>query len=190
MAEDPQPGPVPPQRRPAIGARLAMAFLGVMRTFLLFPAMFLAICGVGLLCTVCFVEGPVLQFIAMQAAVLAAAELVLATAVGAKWIEDQIRLRLDPAADGVSDPTDSAGHLVVLMIEVVLLFSGAALVLWIPAEISRGDNLGPAWPAFWATTGAVAWWTRRKVLEWFRHRAATLDTNPYSTPGTPPSGAP
>lgn len=190
MAEDPQPGPGPPERRPAIGARLAMLFLGVIRTFLLFPAMFLALWGVGLLFTVCFVEAPVFQFIVMQVGVLAAAELVFAMAVGAKWIGDQMRLRLDPAADGMPDPTDSAGHLVVLMIEVVLLFSGAALLLWIPAELSREDNLGPAWPAFWATAGALAWWARRQVLDCFRRRAVTPDTSPCSTPGTPPSGEP
>ncbi len=190
MAEDPQPGPVPPERRPAIGARLAMTFLGVMRTFLIIPAMLLALFGGGMLFAVCFVEDPVVELIALQVVALAAAELVFATAVGAKWIEDQIRLRSDPAAAGMPDPTDSAGHLVVLMIEVVLLFSGASLLIWIPAEITREDNLGPAWPAFWATTGALAWWARRQVLEWFRRRAVILDTDHCSTPGIPPSGEP
>ena len=190
MAEDPQTGPVPPEGRPAIGARLAMGFLAVVRTFLVFPAMLLAVWGVGLLFAVCFVEAPVFQFLVMQVGVLAATELVFATAVGAKWIEDQIRLRSNPAADGMPDPTDSAGHLVVLMIEVLLLFSGAALLLWIPAELGREQNLGPAWPAFWITTGALAWWGRRQLLEWFRRRAITPDTGPCSTPETPPSGEP
>ena len=190
MAEDPQTGPVPSQGRPATGARLAMAFLGVMRTFLIFPAMLLLLLGMGLMLAVYFVEGPVLHAIAGLVVVLASAEAVIATAVGAKWIEDTIRNRYEHPDGSGPDPSVSAGYLVVMMLEIILFFSGFSLLLWIPAEFNRAGNLGLAWPVFWSITAGLAWWGLREVLKRIGQRQATRHRVPGLTPGTPPSGEP
>jgi hypothetical protein len=190
MAEDPQPGPVSLQRRPAIGERLAMGFLGTLRTLLFFPAVGLFLAALVVMLTVCFVEEPLWPSILWFFITLGAAELLIAMAAGAKWIEDVIRARRDDPDGKMADPLETAGQLVVMMIEIVLVLSGFALLLWIPAEISRERDLGVAWPALWLLVGGLAWWARREVTKRLERRAVSPDTDPCSTPEIPPSGEP
>jgi hypothetical protein len=190
MAEDPRPGPAPPQGRPAIGARLAMGFLAVVRMALIFPAIASLIAVVIMIFTVCFFEEEVWISVGRILFTLGFAELMIATAAGAKYLRDGILCRYESPTSRASDPLAACSHEAVLMIEVVLTVSGLALLLWIPAEISRMRNMGVLWPLSWAIIGGAAFWARHIVLKWIGHRSPIPDTDPCSTPGTPPSGEP
>ena len=190
MAEDPRPGPAPPQGRPAIGARLAMLFLAVVGTLFVLIAAVLLLAALVVMLTVCFVDEPVWPLMLWILLTLGAAEVLIATAVGARWLEDVFRARYVGPGGNRPDPMESAGHLVVMMIEIVLLLSGFALLLWIPAEISRGRSMGAAWPGLWLLMGGLAWWSRGEVNKWLARRAVSRDSGPCSTPETPPSDGP
>ena len=190
MAEDPHPGPVSSKRRPAIGARLAMGFLAAVRTLLFLPAVALLLAALVVMLTVCFVDEPVWPLMLWILLTLGAAEVLIATAVGARWLEDVFRARYVGPGGNRPDPMESAGRLVVMMIEIVLLLAGFALLLWIPAEISRARTMGAAWPGLWLLMGLLAWWARGEVNKWLARRAVSRDTDPCSTLGTPPSGGP
>ncbi len=190
MAEDPQPGPVSSQGRPAIGARLAMGFLAVVGTlFVLIAAVLLAGVLVFVL-VVLFAEESVLVLIIRLFGMLAVAGIFVAMAAGAKWVEGVIRERYEYPGGGGPDPAVSAGEQVVMMLDTVVLLSGFSLVVWIPAEISGMRNIGLAWPAFWLLGGGLAWWARREISKRLTNRALSRDRGPCSTPGTPPSGEP
>jgi len=190
MAEDPQTGPVPPQGRPEIGARLAMAFLATIRMILIFPAIAMVL-GAGLMIlSVCFFEEKALVSLIRILGTLAFAEVMIGTMVGARYLRDGIASRYASPASKAVNPVASCGDEVVLMIEVLLTACGLALLVWIPAEISRMRNMGFMWPCCWAILGGSAMWARHMVLKWIRHRSVSPDTDPCSTPGTPPSGAP
>lgn len=167
-----------------------MLFLAAVRTLLFLPAVALFLASLVVMLTVCFVEEPVWPSILWFFISLGAAELLIAMAAGAKWIEDMIRARREDPDQKMADPMESAGQLVVMMIEIVLLLSGFALLLWIPAEISRERSLGVAWPSLWLLVGGLAWWARREVTKRLERRAVSPDTGPCWTPGTPPSGVP
>lgn len=190
MAADPQPGFVPSQGRQAIGVRLTLGFLAVVRTLLFLPAVALFLAALVVILTVCFVEEPVWPSMLWFFLTLGAAELLIALAVGTKWIEDVIRARREDFDRRGPDPVESAGYLVVVMIEIVLVLSGFALLLWIPAEISRVRSMGLAWPGLWMLLGGLAWWARRELAKCLERRAVSRDTDPCSMPGTPPSGEP
>lgn len=167
-----------------------MGFLGALRTLLFFPAVGLFLAALVVMLAVCFVEEPVWPSIVWLFISLGAAELLIAMAAGARWIEDVIRARREAPDERLADPMQSAGQLVVMMIEIVLVLSGFGLLLWIPAEVSRERNLGVAWPSLWMLVGGLAWWARREATKRLERRAVSPDTDPCSTPGIPPSGAP
>ncbi len=167
-----------------------MGFLAGVRALLFLPAVALVLAALVVMLTVCFVEEPVWPLMLWILLTLGAAEVLIAMAVGARWLEDVFRARhVDPGRNR-PDPMESAGHLVVMMIEIVLLLSGFALLLWIPAEISRARSMGAAWPGLWLLMGGLAWWARREVNKWLARRAVSPDTDPCSTLGTPPSSEP
>jgi hypothetical protein len=190
MAEDPQTGPVPPQGRPAIGARLAMLFLAGVRFALIFPAIASLIAVAIMIFTVCFFEEEVWFSVGRILFTLAFAEVMIATAAGAKYLRDGIICRYESPSFRGCDPLAACSQEAVMMIEIVVTVSGLALLLWIPAEISRMRNMGVLWPLSWAIIGGAAIWSRHMVLRWIRHRSVSPDTDPCSMPGTPPSGEP
>jgi hypothetical protein len=190
MAEDPQPGPVSLQRRPAIGERLAVVFLGVLRMVLIFPAIAMVLGAALMIFSVCFYEEEALISLIRILGTLAFAEVMMATAAGARYLSDGILCRCESPASRASDPLAAFNHEVVLMIEIVLTASGLALLVWIPAEISRMRDLGILWPLSWAIIGGAALRARHMVLKSIRQRTFTPDTDPCSTLGTPPSGEP
>ncbi len=190
MAEDPQPGPVSPQRRPAIGARLAMGFLAVVRTILVFLAGAVLMPTFLFIVVGCFSGGSARSMIAIPFGSLVIAELLIAMAVGAKWIKEVIHVRHQHPGGGGPDPLKPVGHQVVMMTEVVMFVSAFCLIVWIPAEIARIRNMGIAWPVCWAVVGGAAFWARRLVSKWIERRSLIPDTDPCSTLGTPPSSEP
>ena len=190
MAEDPQPGPVSLQRRQAIGARLAMGFLGAVRMILIFPAIAMVLGAALMIFSVCFFEEEALVSLIRILGSLAIAEAMIATLVGARYLRDGIGSRYASSASQAIDPVASCRDEVVLMIEVLLAACGLALLVWIPAEISRMRDMGFMWPLCWAILGASALWARHVVLKWIRHRSLIPDTDPCSTLGTPPSDEP
>lgn len=190
MAEDPQTGPVPPQGRPVIGARLAMMFLAGWRTFLVFSSVPLLVAVAIMVFTVCFVEEDVRISILRILGTLAVAETMIGVSVGAEYLRDCIRARYEQPGEGGRDALASSGREVVLMLEIVMLACGLGLLLWIPAEISRMKNMGIIWPLCWAILGGMALWARLVVLKWLKRRAFIPDRDPCSMPGTPPSGEP
>ncbi len=190
MAEDPQPGPASIQRRPAIGARLAMLFLAVVGTlFVLIAAVLLAAVLVIVL-TVFFVEESVLALIIRLFGMLAVAGMLVAVAAGAKWVEAVIRERYEYPGGGGPDPAVAAGEQMVMMLDIVVVLSGFSLVVWIPAEISGMRDIGLAWPAFWLLVGGLSWWGQREISKRLTDRALSRDRGPCSTPETPPSSEP
>lgn len=190
MAEDPQTGPAPPLGRPAIGVRLTMGFLGVVRAILAFCAVPLFIAVPIMILTVCFLEEDVWTSIIRILVTLALAELMFGASVGAEYLWDCLRSSCEQSGEGGRDALASSGREVVLMFEIVLLACGLALLLWIPAEIGRLRNLGVVWPVCWLILGWAALWARLSVLKWLNRRTLIPDTNPCSTLGTPPSGEP
>jgi hypothetical protein len=190
MAEDLQTGPVPPQRRPAIGARLAMGFLAVVRVFLFFPAIAMVLAAAVMILAVCFFEEDVSISLIRILGTIAFAEVMIGAAVGAKYLRDEILSRYAKSAAELLDPVSTCGHEVVLMIEIVLTACGLALLLWIPAEISRMRDIGIVWPLTWAVIGGSALFARHLLVKWLDRRSLIADTYPCSTPGTPPSGEP
>ena len=190
MAENPQPGPVPPQGRPATGERLAMGFLAVVRMFLFFPAIAMVLAAAVMILAVCFFEEEVSISLIRILGTIAIAEVMIGAAVGAKYLRDEILSRYANSAADWLDPVATCGHEVVLMIEIVLTACGLALILWIPAEISRMRDMGLVWPLTWAVIGGSALWARHLLVTWLERRSLIPGTGPCSTPGTPPSGEP
>ena len=188
MAEDPQPGPVSLQRRPAIGERLAIGFLALVRMLLVLIVGILLIAMLFIVAAV-FVRVEVGgEWIIQMVAMLAVTGLLIAMAGGARWIESGIRVRYPELM--ARGPAESAGDEVVNLLDFLLILAGIAVVLWIPAKVSRTGAVGVEWLAFWLVVGRLAWWARREVRKRLERRAVSPDTDPCSTPGTPPSGEP
>lgn len=189
MADNPQPGPVSLQRRPAIGARLAMGFLAVVGTlFVLIAAVLLAGVVVAVV-MVPFAEESVLALILRLFGMLAVAGMLVAMAAGAKWVEGVIRERYECLGGG-PDPAISAGEQMVMMLGVFVVLSGFSLVMWIPSGISGMRDIGFTWPAFWLLVGGLSLWGQREISKRLKDRALSRNRGPCSMPETPPSGEP
>lgn len=187
MAEDPHSGPVSLQKRPAIGARLAMGFLSVVGTLLVIIAAVLLAGVLVILVLIFFIEASGLKAIPPLLAMMVVAVLLATMAAGAKWIEGIIRQRQIHPGGGGLDPAVAAAHQIMMMLEIVLVLSGIGVFAWIPAEISGTKVIGVGWPAFWLLVGGLSWWGQREISKRLTDRALSRDRGPCSTPGTPPS---
>jgi len=190
MAEDPQPGPEPLQRRPAIGARLALLFLAVVGTFFIILAAVLLAGVLVILVLIFYIADSGLKAIPHLIAMMLVAGLLTTMAAGAKWIEGMIRQRHHQPHGAGLDPAVAAGQQMMMMLEIVLILSGLGVVVWIPAQISGMKVIGVGWPAFWLLVGGLSWWGQREISKRLTDRALSRDRVPCSTPGTPPSGEP
>jgi hypothetical protein len=190
MAEDPQPGPVSLQRRPAIGERLAMGFLAVVRMVLVLMAALCLVAMLFVVAVVCTGVAPDDNWFIFLVTLLAVTGVLIVMVGGARWIETTIRSRNEGTCGRGDDPTESAGKEVVLQLDLLLILFGFALAIWIPAQISGIGNGGVEWLAFWLVVGRLAWWARREVTKRLERRAVSPDTDPCSTPEIPPSGEP
>lgn len=190
MAEDPQPGPVSLQRRPAIGERLAVGFLAVVRVVLVLIGALALVAMLFFVVGVCVGIEPDDDWFIYLVALLAVTGVLIVMIGGARWIEITIRSRNEGTIGRGEGPADGAGKEVMYQLDFLLILSGFASVIWIPAQISGIGTVGVEWLAFWLVVGRLVWWARREIKKRLERRAVSPDTDPCSTPGTPPSGEP